>query len=183
MAAGASAAGSGLRPHAGVGTGTAKTLDKPNRCIYTYCMEQDLDAAVLRGVATSCAHNAARKLSRGLTRAYDQAMKASGLKATQFSILVAILVVGKVRIGSLATRLGLERTTLTRNLALLERDGLVQTAHGSDARERVITVTAKGRSAVVAALPLWRNAQDKAERVLDVQSLIKQSDALREKNT
>jgi DNA-binding MarR family transcriptional regulator len=139
--------------------------------------QNTIDKEELLNVARNCACKAARKLSRALTREYDRAMKSSGLKSTQFTILVAVLWGEKAQIGTLAQRLGLERTTLTRNLALLERDGLIKTTQGSDARARIISVSAKGRAAVRAALPLWSKAQESMSNVLDVPSLIKQSNA------
>jgi DNA-binding MarR family transcriptional regulator len=139
--------------------------------------QSTIDKEELLNVARNCACSAARKLSRSLTREYDRAMKSSGLKSTQFIILVAVSLGENAQIGTLAQHLGLERTTLTRNLALLERDGLIKTTQGSDGRARIISVSAKGRAAVRSALPLWSKAQESMSDVLDVPSLIKQSNA------
>ena len=85
------------------------------------------------------------------------------MRSTQFTLLVMLMERGAVPIGKLADALGIERTTLTRNLALLESNGWIAIATASeDARARVATVTRRGRNAVVAALPLWRAAQHKA---------------------
>ena len=63
-------------------------------------------------------------------------------------------------IGELAEALGAERTTLTRNLALIEAEAWVKIQPGEeDARSRVVTVTEEGRAVVAAAFPAWRKAQ------------------------
>ena len=72
--------------------------------------QSTIDKEELLIVARNCACSAARKLSRSLTREYDRAMKSSGLKSTQFIILVAVSLGEKAQIGTLAQRLGLERS-------------------------------------------------------------------------
>jgi DNA-binding MarR family transcriptional regulator len=67
---------------------------------------------------------------------------------------------------ALAGRLRLERTTLTRNLQLLEKKGLVAVAGDDDRRVRRIAVTRKGEAAASAALPAWKRAQASAGAVL-----------------
>jgi DNA-binding MarR family transcriptional regulator len=80
---------------------------------------------------------------------------------TQFTILVMLSLRGATTIGELAEALGAERTTLTRNLALIEADAWVQIQPAEkDARSRVVTVTDKGRAVVTEAFPAWRKAQD-----------------------
>ena len=67
---------------------------------------------------------------------------------------------GPMTIGELAEALGAERTTLTRNLALIEAESWVQIRSAKeDARSRVVTVTGKGRAVVAEAFPSWRKAQ------------------------
>lgn len=139
---------------------------------------KSVDTEELLNVARNCACNTARRLSRALTREYDRALKPSGLKSTQFMVLVGALLGRKTRVGTLAEHLGLERTTLTRNLALLERDGFVKTTQGSDARARIVNVSAKGRTAVLSALPLWKKVQKRVSERIDVPSIITQSNAM-----
>jgi DNA-binding MarR family transcriptional regulator len=67
---------------------------------------------------------------------------------------------GETTIGELAESLGLERTTLTRNLAVLEAQGWVNVSiRDADARSRFVKATSKGRKVISAALPAWRRAQ------------------------
>lgn len=106
-----------------------------------------------------CLCLASRRAARTITRAFDREMRASGLRATQFSVLVQLALRGVTAIGDLADALGVERTTLTRNLALIEDNGWVRIRPGEDARARNVEITAKGRAVLADALPAWRAAQ------------------------
>jgi DNA-binding MarR family transcriptional regulator len=107
-----------------------------------------------------CLCLASRRASRAITRAFDRQLRPHGIRATQFSILVNLMERGPTTIGDLAEALGIERTTLTRNLSVVEDRGWVKIGVGlSDARSRVVMATPKGRRAVSAALPAWRRAQ------------------------
>jgi DNA-binding MarR family transcriptional regulator len=83
----------------------------------------------------------------------------SGLKATQLTMLGAISISGPARMSELAEMLALDKTTLTRNLKLLEAAGLIAIAAGADRRARVVALTGAGTDALERALPLWREAQ------------------------
>jgi DNA-binding MarR family transcriptional regulator len=91
---------------------------------------------------------------------YDAAMAESGLRSTQFALLTAAAAAGKTTIGELAEETVMDRTTLTRNLQILERDGMVRTEPGADdQRKRLVTVTSKGLEAIVQAAPFRAKAQ------------------------
>jgi DNA-binding MarR family transcriptional regulator len=109
-----------------------------------------------------CACSAARRKSRELTRFYEQSMRGSGLRASQFTLLATLIQTGPMPATRLADFLGLERTTLTRNLRPLHRDGLVIIEDGADRRVHKIAITAKGVAAAERAFPAWRRAQDAA---------------------
>ena len=116
----------------------------------------------LREVADGCACTAMRRTARSMTRAYDDAIRPSGLRVTQFSLLVAAeLGGGALKLSQIADILGLERTTLTRDLHPLEKRGLVTVQPGEDRRARIVRVTDAGRRAMVDAMPRWRAAQAK----------------------
>jgi DNA-binding MarR family transcriptional regulator len=82
------------------------------------------------------------------------------------SVLVAIRLSEPVTVIQLAGHLGLERTTLTRNLGVLERNGLVQAKAGTDARQRLLQLTPAGRRSLQTNLPLWKQAQQAAAAAL-----------------
>jgi DNA-binding MarR family transcriptional regulator len=74
-------------------------------------------------------------------------------------VLAALSLKGPTPIRELAELLGLERTTLTRSVALLERKGWIQSGHSDDARERPLAVTASGQLTIESAFPAWLDAQ------------------------
>jgi DNA-binding MarR family transcriptional regulator len=108
--------------------------------------------------ATSCACQNVRMAARAVTRAYDRALRPSGLRSTQFTILVAASVAGGIPMHRLADILGLERTTLTRNLAAIEREGLIEMA-SMDGRTRSVLLTSTGMARLKQALLLWDQVQ------------------------
>jgi DNA-binding MarR family transcriptional regulator len=110
-------------------------------------------------VASHCVCFRLRKAARAATQVYDKALEPSGLRVTQFTLMVALSLSEELTLSQVAERLVMDRTTLTRNVALLERDGLVTSERGPDRRERYLRLTAGGRRAVARALPLWRRAQ------------------------
>jgi DNA-binding MarR family transcriptional regulator len=109
-----------------------------------------------------CVCTAARRRSRELTRAFEKAMRGSGLRGTQFSLLAALVQTGSLSTTRLADFLGLERTTLTRNLRPLIRDGFVRIDEGEDRRVRKVAITPAGEEAARRAYPFWKKAQDAA---------------------
>jgi DNA-binding MarR family transcriptional regulator len=108
-----------------------------------------------------CACFNVRKVSRQLSQLYDHALEPSGLKNTQFTMLAVASEASPISITDLSRLLDLDRTTLTRNLRIVEREGLVVVRSGKDARSKTVILSAKGRSRLKQATPLWRNAQAK----------------------
>lgn len=104
--------------------------------------------------------------ARAVTRLYDEELRDSGLRATQVSVLVAIAVDEVMSIAALAKFMGMDRSTLTRNLRPLERDGLVKLGSEGWRRSRTVEITKKGRSRLKDALPLWERAQAALRRKL-----------------
>jgi DNA-binding MarR family transcriptional regulator len=109
-----------------------------------------------------CVCTAARRHSRDLTRAFEKTMRGSGVHVTQFTLLATLIQTGPIATTRLAEFRGLERTTLTRNLALLIRDGFVQIDEGEDRRVRKVAITPAGEEAARRAYPFWKKAQDAA---------------------
>lgn len=100
-----------------------------------------------------------RKSTRLLTAHYDRIISASGLKTTQLSLLMTVLLRDKANLSQLANMLGMDRTTLSRNVRLLEQKGLIIVSPGEDKREQCIDITDKGRDTINLAIPLWEKAQ------------------------
>ncbi len=115
--------------------------------------------AVAGRITWQCGCFNTRKAARAVTRFYDAMLAPSGLKATQLTMLGAVSISGPARMSELAQMLALDKTTLTRNLKLLEAGGLIAVAAGADRRVRVVALTRAGADAVDRALPRWREAQ------------------------
>jgi DNA-binding MarR family transcriptional regulator len=106
-----------------------------------------------------CLCTGLRQAALAATQIYDEALAPSGLKITMFRLLRRISEAGQPTISELARIVDLDRSTLGRNLKVLERLGLVQLAGGQDERSKVVSLTAKGRTKFEKALPLWAQAQ------------------------
>src|SRR5215470_8523373 len=113
-----------------------------------------------------CVCNTLRMVSRAATQLYDDILRPSGLRVTQFSILGAIARLGEANLRQLEHTLAVDQTTLTRSLKLLERDGAIDRVPHPDGRIKAMTLTSKGRKALEAARPLWARAQDRVLREL-----------------
>lgn len=110
-----------------------------------------------------CTCGELRKAARAITLLYDNAFKSSGLLSTQFNVLQAIYNIDSMRISDLANKLGMDRTTLTRNLSVLEREGFIKISQGKDHRARIVTTTQKGRTSVTKTISLWNEVQRKVK--------------------
>jgi len=136
-------------------------------------MKVELDAkerGALLNIAESCLCSKTRKAARAVTRFYDRHIAGTGLEPGQFTILVGIRLTEPVPTARLAEHLGLDRTTFTRNLGVLERDGLIVIERGEDARQRLLSLTAEGRRSLKAAIPRWEQAQRAAISTLGKQN-------------
>lgn len=116
---------------------------------------------LIKTVVSDCTCFNLRKASRVITQLFDQVLQPSGILANQFTLLAALSVAESVSITHLAQELVMDRTTLTRNLKPLEREGLIRIEPGQDQRVRVVSLTQKGQAALAKALPLWQQAQAK----------------------
>ncbi len=106
-----------------------------------------------------CACFNLRKAARAITHLYDEMLRPTGLRTTQFTLLVATKILEPITVTRLAKMGVMDRTTLTRNLRPLEKQGLIQIALGKDQRTRVVTLTPEGQKALAQAFPLWKKAQ------------------------
>jgi DNA-binding MarR family transcriptional regulator len=115
-------------------------------------------------VRDMCACNQLRRASRGVTQHYETGMAPGGIKVTQLPILVALGSEGDMPITRLAGALSLERTSLTRNLGVLEGRGLISIVdREDDARVRMVGLTRDGARVLAGALGYWREMQDVVE--------------------
>ena len=106
-----------------------------------------------------CTYFKLRQLLRSVSRLYDAEIGQAGLKGTQFSLLGYVLALGPVNPGELAERMGLDGSTLTRNLRLLQEQGWVRQGPGANARERRVEITPEGQAKHAEARVHWKRAQ------------------------
>jgi len=112
-----------------------------------------------------------RKASRMVTQIYDEIMQKTRLRGTQFTILANIAGYQSLTITVLAEKLVMDRTTLTRNLKPLEKQGLIVIAPGADRRTRSVQLSTSGHQVLASALPLWRQAQQKMTKQMGKERL------------
>jgi DNA-binding MarR family transcriptional regulator len=117
-------------------------------------------------VRENCAALRARMAARKLTRLYDRALRPVDLKITQFTLLIAVEEGRATSLSALADMLALERSSLVRNVKLLEEAGLIDAAPTGEGRSLGLKLTKAGRKKLTDALPLWKEAQDAVERAL-----------------
>ena len=101
-----------------------------------------------------------------MAQVYDGYLKPSGLTNTQFALLSKTANQGPLSITELAAHLGLDRTTLTRNLRLVKHRGFVEVGAGKDARSRNVSITVQGTAVLDEAFPLWKQAQTRVVKTL-----------------
>ena len=112
-----------------------------------------------------CYSLAVRQAGRWVTQLYDQHLGEVGLTSSQFGVLSHLDRLGPMGLAALAQAMVMDRTTLTRNLAPLERAGLVGIAPGEDDRRRKdLRLTAAGIEKLREARPHWRRAQAAFEK-------------------
>ena len=108
-----------------------------------------------------------QRAARALARRFDEALRPVGLTNGQFSLLMSLNRPVPPGIGSVAALLAMDRTTLTAALKPLERRGLVKvTVDPTDRRGRRMTLTARGRTLLASAVPIWERTHAALEGVL-----------------
>jgi DNA-binding MarR family transcriptional regulator len=127
--------------------------------------------AVLDGYAKAlfplpCACQNLRRLTRLVTRIYDQELRKAGIEITQFGLLTALATVGEANQKNLSAGFAMDSTTLTRTLALLLKQRWIDVRPGKDRRQRVFRLTDDGRKQIAAAQPHWEQAEHRLRKML-----------------
>lgn len=111
-----------------------------------------------------------RKLARLMSQRYDQALAPAGINLNQYSILRRTGGQGRP-LGEIARELGMDRTTLSRDLKPLVESNWIESVPGLDARQRRLRITDEGRRVIERAQPLWRQAQDRIDQGLGAEGV------------
>ena len=125
-------------------------------------MSKELDMAA----AENCVCFNLRRVSRVVTQFYDAEMRRHGIRPTQGSILAALGAKETWTMAELSEFLGMERTTLVRNLRPLQRDGLARASGGGHGNLVELSITNKGRKLIEKLRPAWKSSQSAAVKTL-----------------
>jgi DNA-binding MarR family transcriptional regulator len=106
-----------------------------------------------------CACFDLRKATRAVSRLYDDCLRPLGLNITQYSLLRVIESEPQISVSTLGRYMVMDRTSVTRALAPLERDRLIRSRVGSDKRKRIVSLTKKGTKLIADAKSHWDEAQ------------------------
>jgi len=121
---------------------------------------------VVAEMTRDCLLTRTRRLSRLITNIYDDGLRPHGVNAPQFSLMVLIAKFGPASRAEIGRVNYQDRSTLTRNLALLLAEGWVEEIETKGGRSRPIQISGKGRQLLVSAAPAWRQAQSEARELI-----------------
>jgi DNA-binding MarR family transcriptional regulator len=114
----------------------------------------------------ACYCNTLRTTTRKVTATYDEALAPIGVNVAQFALLLKIERAGAVSLTGLGRLSDLDRSTIGRNVKVLERMKLIRTAAGQDQREAIVKLTRQGARILSRGAPLWEMAQQRVETAL-----------------
>jgi DNA-binding MarR family transcriptional regulator len=133
--------------------------------VYIHTMPKELDLSAME----NCVCFNLRWVTRVVTQFFDAEMRRHGIRPTQRSILLALNAKESWSMAELSDWLGMDRTTLVRNLRPLQRDGLSQAIGGGRGWRVELSITAKGRKKIKESQQAWRSAQSTAVKTLGEQ--------------
>ena len=117
--------------------------------------------------ALPCACASLRRASRAVTQLYVEALRPSGIRITQFTLLQFLAIAGRpITQGTLGQLLALDSTTLSRTLKPLEAAGWIRSIAGQDGRERHVELATAGRRVLKRATPVWEGVQQRLRHAL-----------------
>jgi DNA-binding MarR family transcriptional regulator len=143
-------------------------LTRETTDVYTYTMTREAlekhPAAALFDLPCACQN--LRRVTRVVTRIYDQELRKAGLEVTQFGLLTALAATEEANQKRLSAGFAMDSTTLTRTLGLLLKQGWVRVRRGKDRRERLFRLTQGGKRKMAEAQWYWERAEQRLRRKL-----------------
>ena len=122
-------------------------------------MAKTMRSDAITGQGPTCALASTRRMARLLTQLYDSYLSDYGVEAAQYALMMMVDAAEDKGQAPLGRALGMDKTTLSRNLRVLRARGWVESVTGKDARQRSIALTSEGRSLLVRARSGWKKAQ------------------------
>lgn len=156
----------------------ANLTTDPTSCIYNSMASRRHEApappTASARISSECLAVRVRILGRVVTSIYDEALRPFDVTVGQINILVTVTTLGDNAAGAdaaptqsmIGNILAMEKSTLSRNVERLVRDGLLRRTTGEDARSKRLRVTAKGQRLIERILPAWERAQSRAQELL-----------------
>jgi DNA-binding MarR family transcriptional regulator len=117
-------------------------------------------------ITSECVSVRLRSLNRSLTSVYEEALRPLGLRVGQLNIIVAVACMGVAKPVDLCRLLCMDKSTLSRDVKVMQRHGWLEEGTGEDARTRPLRITPAGSDLLEKCLPAWRAAQTKAKDLL-----------------
>src|SRR3982751_3851203 len=111
-------------------------------------------------IAAECLAVRVRALNRAVTALYDDALRPHGLRVGQLNLLVAVARMGTARPGDLCRVLRMDKSTLSRDVELMRRNGWLEVDGSGDQRARPLRISEQGRALLEAVVPAWRQAPE-----------------------
>jgi DNA-binding MarR family transcriptional regulator len=142
-----------------------RAVDNFAQVVHIHTMTKELDMSAVE----NCVCFNLRRVTRAVTQFYDSEMRRHGIRPTQGTILSSLQAKHSLNMAELSDWLGMDRTTLVRNLQPLQRDGLVQIGGGGRGNRVELAITAKGRKQIEKLTPAWKSAQSAAVKTLGQQ--------------
>ena len=136
-------------------------------------------------MATDCLAMRSRLIGRTITGIYNDALNAVGITVGQLSILAVVVRRGPISPGEVARRLAIEKSTMSRNVERMKRNGWLVSRTGESAHTQELRITQSGRRILEEAEPLWREAQGRAREILGtggVEAVHQLAEAIRERS-
>jgi len=117
-------------------------------------------------IASECIAVRMRMLNRMVTSIFDESLRVLSIKVSQLNVLMVVAKRGPMNSAEVGRVLHLEKSTLSRNLERIRKRGWIEVVEGTNARNHLMQITARGRRLVEKALPLWKKAQKTTQEAL-----------------
>jgi DNA-binding MarR family transcriptional regulator len=134
--------------------------------VYTYTVRREALEKQSPLFDLPCACQNLRRVTRVVTRIYDQELRKAGLEVTQFGLLTALAAMREANQKRLSAGFAMDSTTLTRTLGLVLKRGWVRVRRGRDRRERLFRLTPAGKRKMADAERYWARAEQRLRREL-----------------
>ncbi len=118
-----------------------------------------------------CLGNRIGRLHRVIARRFDKAMRPLGLSLPQLEVLGVLMIRGEVAPAMIAEALAIERSTISRNLTLMERNGWIAAVSAPSGRTKSVSITEQGVEMLASADTAWTDAQDQIMEILGPDAL------------